>query len=573
MKKLVLISKIVIIAFLVVVTSCKKSLTEAQENPNGVDPGTANPNLLLPTVLSGASTSYLSLGYGKVSGVVQHMQEDGWYSGYNHYDWSEEDWSGWYGLLRNNEFLYQRAVTLDYKLHQGIALTMKAFIFGTITDLWGDAPYTNALKGEEEILYPEFDSQETIYRGILEDLKNASSILGSVGDASSYYAAGYDIIYDGNAESWQKFANTLILRYSMRLSEKLPDVARPNIESVYSSGIFIKTPDEDADINFDGIPANSAWPTNTEADPSESNWRRRKPAQTLMAKLNQYNDPRKEVWFQPAHVRWVANPALGTAVDPYIRENGVLTNVTSYTEQEFREKIAEGKVYTRQFNPNTYVPNTPFNLTAPNTDAYVGVPPGLLYPDYYNNNPTSGQSVQNQHVSQLSYLFQQKDDGKDGLLKARLATAAETSFILAEAAQKGWSAGSAETNYNNGVKNSLETWGVGDEYADYIETTGVEFNGTQAQILEQKWIAGFTSTLEAWFDFRRTGLPALVAGPASPRPQVPVRFIYGNNELNINTENVNAAISKMENGFGTDPRGKNSQWAKPWLLQGTGKPW
>lgn len=580
MKRLQFIYKIVFAASLFFAVSCAKTLDKANENPNGVDPTSANPNLLMAGIQSGFANSYLSLGYGKISGVIQHMQEDGWYSGYNSFDWSEEDWSGYYGLLRNNKFMHDRAVALGNKFHEGVALTMRALIFGTITDLWGDAPYTQALQGDVDLLYPEYDSQEIIYKGVLEDLKAAAAVFAATGDNSDYYATGYDIYFDGNVANWQKFTNSLILRYSMRLSEKLPDIAKSNVEAVYASGIYIQDPAEEATMNFDGIPPANAWPGNTENDPSESNWRRRKPCQTLISKLNQYMDPRREVWFQPVHCQWVADPGLATQVDPYIRENGSLTSLVSMPESDlsggsngYRQQIAAGKVYTRRFNPNTYVPNAPFNTEAPNTDEYVGIPPARLYPDYFNNNPTSGQSVQNQHVSQLSYHFQNKDDGKNGLLKSRLATATETAFILAEAAQRGWAAGTAGTHYNNGVKFSLESWGVGDEYNDYIVTSGVAYDGTLEQIIEQKWIASFANALEAWFDFRRTGFPELVAGTAAARPQVAVRLIYGQNELNRNTANSTTAINGIENNFANDPRGKNSQWGKSWLLKGTGKPW
>lgn len=563
--------KIVFIAGLLFVTSCAKKLDEFNENPNAVDPSTANPNLILPTVLSGAANSYLQLGYGKIGGTMQHMQEDGWFSGYNAYDWSEEDWNGWYGVLRNNQFLLDRATAMDYPLHVGIAQTMRAFIFGTITDLWGDAPYSEALRGATDITFPSYDTQETIYKGVIEELKTAVATLNSVGDASGYYAAGYDIYYNGDAAKWKKFANTLLLRYAMRLSVKLPDLAKSTLEAVYSSGDYIKATSEDAVMNFAGIDPGSAWPANTVADPSESNWRRRKACATLLDKLGQLEDPRREVWFQPVHVRWVSDATLSTALDPFIRENGTLTDKVSITDMEY--KASSGKVYTRHFNPTLFVPSL-FNPAPPKTTAYVGVPPALLYPDYHNSNPTPGQSVENQHVSQLSYEFQKKDDGTSGILKARLATASEVAFILAEAAQKGWSAGTAETHYNDGIKFSLESWGVGGEYADYIDNAGVPYNGTQEQILEQKWIAGFANALEAWFDWRRTGLPVLAApGNGSVQPVLPVRLIYGNNEINVNKANAEAAINRMSTTPYSTLRGKNSQWAKPWLLEGTGKPW
>ena len=200
----------------------------------------------------------------------------------------------------------------------------------------------------------------------------------------------------------------------------------------------------------------------------------------------------------------------------------------------------------------------------------MGVPAGLRQPDYYNNNPTPGQVVQNQHVSQLAEVYR---GSSGGLLRARLASSAETSFILAEAAQKGWAVGTAATHYNAGVKNSLETWGVGSQYDAYIAKPAVAYNNTLERIMEQKWIASWTAATEAWFDYRRTGLPALKAGPASAEPVLPVRFNYGDNEVNFNRTNADAAINKLETTKHSGLRGKNSQWSKPWIVQGTNKPW
>src|SRR5690606_27228269 len=143
-----------------------------------------------------------------------------------------QDWTNYYGMLRNNNYLLKSPNA--YPFHRGVALTMKAFVFGMITDLWGDAPYTDALKGDEGLFEPVFDTQETIYRGILSDLWAASDIFAT-GDNSGYLA-GYDVYYAGDPAKWQRFANSLILRYAMRISEKLPDVAKDNIERVAASG-------------------------------------------------------------------------------------------------------------------------------------------------------------------------------------------------------------------------------------------------------------------------------------------------------------------------------------------------
>jgi hypothetical protein len=192
-----------------------------------------------------------------------------------------------------------------------------------------------------------------------------------------------------------------------------------------------------------------------------------------------------------------------------------------------------------------------------------------MEPSEYNLNPTPGQQLENQHVSQLSDVYRGKSGG---ILKARLISASEVQFILAEAALRGWATGQAKSNYEQAIKLSLDTWGVGSRYASFILNPDVAYAGTQKQIIEQKWISSWTNAAEAWFDYRRTGFPQLKTGPASPEPVVAVRFTYGNNEINFNAAQVNKAVEKLQVTFGAS-RGKNNQWAKPWLLQGTGQPW
>lgn len=528
----------------------------------------ANPNLLMPTVMSGAAMEYLKLGYGDAGGVAQHIQHDGWYNGINYYDWGPQDWTTWYNLLRNNQLLLERSTAMDSKFHLGVALTMKSFIFGIITDLWGDAPYTEALSGSKPdgTLTPVYDSQETIYKGIIEDLKRASAHFET--KDNSAYLANYDLYYAGDPAKWQKFANSLLLRYYMRVSAKLPDLAKAGIESIYTSGIYLKSPAEDAVLNYLGTSADFSWPGATQWDAEQSNFRRKKPSATLVTKLLDNNDPRLTVWVNPVHVQWVADETLTTALDEFIRKDGVIqTGVKSLTDIQYQTQIKAGAKFTRHFNPKLY---TGTGTDAINTGLYVGLPAGMRQPDFYNRNPTTGQIVQNQHVSQLADVYR---GSTGGILKARLMSASETSFILAEAALKGWSVGAAKQHYESGIKNSLTTWGVDSKYDTYIKESKVAFDNTLAQIIGQKWLASWTVGTEAWFDFRRTGLPALVPGNASAEPVLPVRFNYGDNTMNFNSVNSDAAVNRLEVTSHSGLRGKNSQWSKPWIVQGTGKPW
>ena len=120
----------------------------------------------------------------------------------------------------------------------------------------------------------------------------------------------------------------------------------------------------------------------------------------------------------------------------------------------------------------------------------------------------------------------------------RSITAAEVSFLKAEAALRGWAgAGDAKANYENGVRLSFADWGAGgvDAYladatskpVSYVDpkdarnnftplsTVTVAWNDGDSnelkleKIITQKWINNFTNALESWCDFRRTGYPRI----------------------------------------------------------------
>lgn len=527
--------------------SCE-DLTETNVDPNGVQPQVVNANLVLPTVLTEAGRLYVNLGYQDIAGVVQHTQKDAWSSGHNDYDWGgSQDWSGYYGVLWNNALVYDRAVELELEFHQGVSLVMKSFMFGLITDLWGDAPYTNALKGDlegTENIKPAFDSQEVIYSGILADLETANTLLSKDADDYSGIVEGIDPYFDADPLKWRKFANSLALRYYMRISDKKGDVARAGIEKIVNNPDqypIITDQEDDVTMGFPGSSNDTSWPANTVYDASGSNYRRIKMAATLIEALQEKSDPRIGVWANKVQVPLVVDANLPANTD----------------------EIVDG---VRYLSPDK-VGDTPVD-TDPE---YVGLPTSFsALPSTYNLNPTPGQTSHNPHVSFLNDIYK---DASGPLLKARLISAAEIHFILAEAALKGWNVGEAQAHYEEGIRASLTTWGVEDSFDSYISGGEVAYNGTLERIMEQKWIASWTAATEAWFDFRRTGLPALEAGPAAKRSVLPVRFYYVQNELVLNADNAEQALDKLEVTGYTQADGKNSAWSKPWVVQGTGKPW
>jgi len=96
-----------------------------------------------------------------------------------------------------------------------IARILKAYHYWTIADAWGDAPYSQALTGGS-IQFPVYDKQEDIYKGILSELRGAITQF----DAGNSIKG--DIVYNGDISKWKKFANSLRLLISLRMSKRYP---------------------------------------------------------------------------------------------------------------------------------------------------------------------------------------------------------------------------------------------------------------------------------------------------------------------------------------------------------------
>ena len=540
--------------------SCTDKLVEMNKNPNGSDPKTANPNMVLSTVLTEAGRAVVGLGYQDIAGLMQHTQKDGWGGGHNAYEWGgSNDWSGYYSILRNNKFVYDKAVELDQPLHQAVTLVMKSFIFGMITDLWGDAPYTHALqgeKGDEEFVFPVFDPQQQIYEGILADLEKANTLLSAPSFNSALGTA--DVYFQGNTQKWRKFANSLALRYYMRLAEKLPSVAKTGIEKIASNPaqypIILEVAD-DVTMAFPGNSNADSWPSNATYDTDSTNYRRIKMCDTFVRALLEREDPRISVWANKVSVFLQVKSTYPPGTDR------IADTVVNGTPRK-----------VRYLSPDKLIPaGTTIESINQHPD-YVGLPLQLSVPYTYNQFNGGVQSARNPHVSWVNSRFANAKNG----IPARIISAAEVNFILAEAAAVyGWNTGgTAASHYNKGIQTSFQAWGLGASAASYLTHPLVAFDGTQEQIITQKWIASWTVATEAWMDWRRTGLPHLAGGGVAPT--LPFRFYYPLAERDQNAKNLAAANSRLEqtphSSKGEDGVA-NSIWSKPWIMQGVNKQW
>lgn len=558
--------KNIVVLFLLIpallVVSCDSGLVEINENPNGIEPNLADPNLLMTTVMTGLATSTTSRGYaGNTGNAAQFTQKDSWSD--NRYDWATGTiWSTNYSLLRTNKVAYERAVELDLPFHQGVTLVLRAMLFGNLTDYYGDIPYTEALQGVSlEGERPAYDTQETVYKGVIADLEEASILLS----ASSFKNVdqSQDVFYSGDASKWQKLANSLALRYYMRLSEKLPAFAQTGVISTLAKPL-ISDVDDELVLDYIGGVESQSWPDSGQFG-SASEFHRIKPCTTMVDKLKELEDPRIAVWFAPVEVPTKVVPAAEVPGGGDMAEQDGVRYINEATLG------ANGYAI---YSLDTYAADIEAGKTLIDTSSvYVGLPVAVSNADpyVYNLNTEGSRGGTNAYVSKMNEVFNQKDDGGD-LLKSRLFSYAELSFLKAEAAVRGWGS-NAEVHYLAGVHASLEVWGVGDEYATYITNAEVAFDGSLKMVMQQKWIANMFNGDEAYLDWRRTGFPELKSGPLAREEVMPLRFVYPSDEINNNGDNnaVGAASLEETQYSTTDPN--DSAYARPWIVQGITTPW
>lgn len=132
-----------------------------------------------------------------------------------------------------------------------------------------------------------------------------------------------------------------------------------------------------------------------------------------------------------------------------------------------------------------------------------------------------------------------------------LMTFAEVSLLKAEAAERGWIAGSAAGFYEAGIRASMAQWGVTNSAAidAYIASPAIAYAGGTAglvQIATQKWLALYSDGAQAWMEWRRTCVPNTIKpGPDAIIGTVPRRLQYSITENAVNAENVSAATSRQ----------------------------
>lgn len=411
----------------------------------------------------------------------------------------------------------------------------RVYLMSIITDTYGDAPFSEAGLGFLEGKFnPKYDKQEDIYNAFFLELEDAVNKI----DPTKDKVTG-DLIYAGDVTKWQQLANSLRLRFAMRISNVNPTKAQTEFENALAAnGGVITDASSDALIKYMTI----AFSFGQEA---YSDYRGNSLSQLLFG-----NDPANN----PSYLCSTFFNQLYNSGDPRTFKisrcyyDGLMSATSPDNRVDITQEMIEKGIAFSPRDPGAY--------------SWEPWPTGYdsdICAELAVNNPSVTATMAREVEPKLANNFLKSDN------PGVVMTSAEVKFLMAEATVKKWNVGSAlaEDLYKQGVRAAMDfltdnygcTATTDTEFDAFIQDKGA-FGHTDNQKLEaintQAWILHFTNPAECWANVRRSGYPKLKS-PAeygfgqylTGGTEIPVRLCYPVLESSYNKKSYNEAIERM----------------------------
>lgn len=503
-------------------TSCTNEYLDVNDNPNAVQAENITPELILPGAISTAYRTQAGtmMQFGNLmmnSWAGNSYTIAGPFS--REFSLSSVDntfYSGiWGGLYPRIANFNQIEITsnADHKQDNYIAIAkiLKAYYMQYIVDLYGDVPYSEAFKGQQNTT-PKYDNDVDIYKSLISKLEEANAIIDAA-DPNALTPTS-DIVFSGNMAKWKALSNTIKLRMLVRMSKVTGDLAtyRDAKLQTLSSATFIE---EEVKLN---------------------------------PGYNSSNDDQ----MNPYALTWARNAAGQQA------SNYAVVVVSEHMANSLEmNRILNDPNYSK-FNGITD-PRKARLFTNVSSLDYNGVPFNGLKGVRQGNVPGQpGVPVNNVATSKLGF-------GNFGATATSLSTAAsqnntrggvlfsqaESNLLQAEAALR-WPAIfgtiNAQAKFSNAISSNGAWLGANavqvSNYINLVNTRpGLGWTGTDAQkveaIMTQKWIALTNiNPTEMFIEYNRTGYPYTPMATTAQFPNKPYRLVYPNSEYVANSANV-----------------------------------
>lgn len=281
---------------LMLLLACTNDFETINTNPNS--PSNVQPSLLLRQVIYNFGENMSFEGFVAGDLLSQHRTA----LDFNLFDrhalkspqLGGNPWPIFYTNLRDNEIILNQSQTVStLAVYEGPARILKAYMAMGLTDLFGDVPYFEAFNGLNGEVTPAYDSQGSIYlddNGVLDNLNKGIAAIEAYTDVISLEG---DILYNGNLESWIRFANSLKIKALVRISNKIN--VSSQLQQLYTANNYITTISQNAVFNFSNTAPNSF----RLAQLRIGDFNNFVMSETMEEILINLNDPRIGVFFRP----------------------------------------------------------------------------------------------------------------------------------------------------------------------------------------------------------------------------------------------------------------------------------
>lgn len=360
------------------------------------------------------------------------------------------------------------------------ARVWRACLVAEYTDTFGPYPI-ESFNG----VNPAFNSVEEVYNFILEELKEASAAIDTTVEPTETEGKS-DPAFAYNAVKWQKYANSMRLRYAMRLSEIAPAKAKTEFEDAAKNVLITSLDDMFKVKEYSGWSAWDGVYTRSWDDQALSSTMSNilvglggvavteqradlapyiKSMDYMGMKFDQHyaeftDNPTKQFWLD----------GIPENIDPRGLKIFCLPNDEAATNFIDKGSVKGHASYAMVDDAG----NDQVKIDAQYTWNYYPVGQRGAWSDKFTKNKVAGNIYCTGVLLGKNYC----DSSNDRIWFAPW----ETYFLLAEAAVYGWSVGtSAETAYENGVKSSFEYFGVSQFANNYLNSTAYNRVGTSVK--------------------------------------------------------------------------------------------
>lgn len=237
-------------------------------------------------------------------------------------------WNEAYDIMMDLKIIIEKGTAQENWLHVGAAKVIYAFVLGTLTDIFGDVPYTEALQGSS-IRNPKYDSQESVYDALFILLDEA---IADFEKDEVTNPGNNDLLLKGNEGLWVKVAWGLKARYLNRLS---------NIDSTGSAIDALEALGKSFSSSAEGLIFSDYTDGSTNTNPFSIYEQKQKTYAASITLLNVlssfddsgYADPRAERWFNKINGQIIGAPNGKNITDQtHTTYSGISTTHVLYGE-------------------------------------------------------------------------------------------------------------------------------------------------------------------------------------------------------------------------------------------------